>query len=118
MLQQLGDKTARQPDVERRSSVRICCSGFAEGLSIEPSQLFRGEIRNVSETGCFVSLRVSVNLPPGTSVQLRFKMGRAEYSALARVVESVPFIGIRMRFTATDPAFTERMRQILSANPT
>lgn len=70
----------------------------------------------MSETGCFISVRASINLPRGTGVQLRFKVGRAEYSALARVVEALPCCGIRMQFIATDPAFTERMRQILSAN--
>src|SRR5262245_5676981 len=105
MLEPTDFKAKNQADADRRRSVRICCSGFAECVSIDPNQLFRGEIRNISETGCFISLRVSVNLPPGTYVQLRFRMGRAEYSALARVVESMP-AGIRMRFIATDPAFT------------
>ena len=57
-----------------------------------------------------------MNLPRDTCVQLRFKMGRAEYSALARVVETLPCVGVRMQFIATDPKFTERMHHILSAN--
>lgn len=117
MLESQVYKTKDQAHAERRRAVRIYCAGFAEGVSIDPSQLFRGEIRNVSETGCFVSLRVPVNLPPGTYVKLRFRMGRAEYNAVARVVESMPTGGIRMHFVSTDPAFTERMRQILNAKP-
>jgi hypothetical protein len=116
MLQPPDHNPKKETDADRRGSVRICCTGFAEGVSLNPSHLFRGEIRNVSETGCFISLRVAVNLAPGTCVQLRFKMGHAEYSALARVVQSLPSNGIRMRFVAIDPAFTDRMRHILSAN--
>ena len=116
MLDSRPHKTDSQAHAERRRAVRICCTGWAEGLSIDPSQLFRGEIRNVSETGCFITLRVPVNLPRGTPVQLRFKMGRAEYCARARVVEALPCTGIRMQFISTDPAFTERMRQIVSTN--
>lgn len=114
MLEPPGYKAKNEAEADRRRSVRICCAGFAECVSIDPNQLFRGEIRNISETGCLISLRVSANLPPGTYVQLRFRMGRAEYSALARVVESMP-AGIRMRFIATDPAFIDRMHQILGA---
>ena len=101
---------------ERRRSARICCSGLVEGVSDQPGHLFRGEIRSVSEAGCFISTRASVKLPRGACVQLRLKLGRVEYSALARVVEALPCCGIRMQFIATDPAFTERMRYILSAN--
>jgi len=117
MLDSQDYKTRSPADADSRRSVRICCEGFAECISIDPSQLFRGEIRNVSETGCFISLRVSVNLPPGTYVRLRFRMGRAEYSALASVVESMPSIGIRMRFISTDEAFTDRIHQILGKDP-
>lgn len=116
MLEPPAENATSQSRLERRRSPRICCSGFAEGVSDQPSHLFRGEIRNVSETGCFISVRASLNLPRGTCVQLRFKLGRAEYSAVARVVEALPCCGLRMQFIATDPAFTERMRQILSAN--
>jgi hypothetical protein len=117
MLQPPDYNPKKESETERRRSVRFCCTGFAEGVSTDPTQLFRGEIRNVSETGCFISLRFAVNLTSGTYVQLRFKIGRAEHSALARVVQAVPFYGIRMRFVAIDPAFIDRMRQILSANP-
>jgi PilZ domain-containing protein len=117
MLQPPDYNLKKEAETERRHSVRICCTGFAEGVSANPTQLFRGEIRNVSETGCFISLRVAVKLLPGTYVELRFRMGSAQYRALARVVEAIPSNGIRMRFVAIDPAFTDRMRQILSAKP-
>jgi hypothetical protein len=49
-------------------------------------------------------------------MQLRFKMGHAHYHALARVIEALPSTGMRMQFIATDPAFTNRIRHILSSN--
>jgi|KBSMisStaDraftv2_1062788.scaffolds.fasta_scaffold36579_2 hypothetical protein len=103
-----------RPGYERRSSTRICCAGFAECLAADSHQLFRGEIRSVSETGCFISVRAAVKLAANAIVELRFKLGQTEYTAMARVVETVPSTGIRMRFIATDPALTDRIRRILS----
>jgi len=116
MLGQSGYKSEEKSDHDRRSSTRICCTGFAEGVSTDSRQLFRGEIRNVSETGCFISVRAAVKLAAGTTVELRFKLGLREYAALARVVEAMPTIGIRFHFIATDPEFPDRIRRILSAN--
>ncbi|WP_109488424.1 PilZ domain-containing protein [Occallatibacter savannae] len=103
--------TNSRPD--RRRSIRICCSGAAEGVSDQPGHLFRGELRNISETGCFISVRASLRLPPGACVQLRFRLGRAEYNAVARVIETLPSSGLRLHFIATDPAFIDRIRQIV-----
>jgi hypothetical protein len=116
MLEPPDHNTKSHPHADRRQSVRICCACFVEGVSDEPGHLFRGEIHNVSETGCFVSLRAPLTLPPGSRMQLRFKMGHAHYHALARVIEALPSTGMRMQFIATDPAFTNRIRHILSSN--
>ena len=117
MLESQDDNTNRRSRPERRRSARICCTGFAEGVSTNPSQLFRGEIRNVSETGCLIALKAKIALTPGSLIELQFKMGGKGYRALARVVEAVPATSIRMQFIAADPALTERIRRILSANP-
>jgi hypothetical protein len=116
-LEASAHKPEEMPAHERRQSARICCAGFAEGISARPSQLFRGEIRNVSETGCFISVRAAVALPAGTIVELRFKLGGFNYCALASVVQALPAKSIRMRFIAVDPAFTEHIRRILKSNP-
>lgn len=116
MLEPPDHITKSHSHADRRQSVRICCTCFVEGVSDEPGHLFRGEIHDVSETGCFVSLRAPVNLRTGARIQLRFKMGQAQYQALARVIEALPSTGMRMQFIATDPAFVNRIRQILSSN--
>ena len=122
MLDSPDDKpAARSNDLrstsDRRRSIRIVCTGFAEGVSTGPCQLFRGEIRNISDSGCFISTAAVVALSPGTIIELRFKFGGAAYNALARVVEALPSSGIRMRFEAIEPRFSEHMRRILGANP-
>lgn len=117
MLESQTDNMKRRSHPERRRSARICCTGFAEGVSSNPSQLFRGEIRNVSETGCLIALKAKITLVPGSLIELHFKLGGKGYRALARVVEAVPATSIRMHFIAADPAFTDRIRRILSANP-
>ena len=117
MVKQSGQISGEHPDNERRRSVGIFCSGFAEGLSRNPSQLFRGEIRNVSETGCFISVRAAVSLAAGAIVELRLRLCQTEYRALARVMEAMPSTGIRMQFIATEPTFAEHIRRILNAHP-
>jgi hypothetical protein len=105
------------PTPERRCSVRVCCTGFVEGMSTAPSKLFRGEIRNVSETGCLIYTRANVGVAPGTTVELSFKFAGAGYSALGRVIEALPSSRIRIQFIATDPTFTERIRDICGSTP-
>ena len=114
MTGQSGYNSDDGPEPERRRSTRICCTGFAEGVSTNPRLLFRGEIRNVSETGCFIAVRAAAKPAVGAIIELRFKLGLTEYCALALVVEALPSTGIRMRFIATDPAFTDRIRRILT----
>jgi len=116
MLESEDDRSNLRSQPERRRSARICCTGFAEGVSTEPAQLFRGEICNVSETGCLVAVKARLNLSSGSLIELRFKLAGNGYSALARVVEAVPAKRVRMRFIAADPAFTECIRRILGTN--
>jgi hypothetical protein len=122
MLESPDHKASASPNgggstSDRRRSVRIVCTGFAEGISTGPSQLFRGEIWNISDSGCFISTRAAVAPATGTVIELRFKFGGAAYTALARVVEALPSSGIRIRFVAIEPRFSEHMRRILGANP-
>ena len=107
--------TNSRPIAERRRNVRISCAAFAEGISVGPSRLFRGELQNVSDSGCFISTRAAIDIPSNTIVDLRFNLAGIRYSALAGVVEALPTGGIRMRFLATDPAFSDRIRRILGA---
>ena len=100
--------------VERRRAVRICCTGFAEGISTEPPQLFRGEIRNISETGCLLAVRAKLALLPGAFIDLRFKLNGSHYRTLARVVEAVTSKCIRMQFVAQDPALSSFIRRVLN----
>jgi len=115
MLDPPEPKSIPPKNTDRRRSVRICCTGFAEGISTAPCRLFRGEIRNISDSGCFISTVASVVLNPGTLVELKFWFAGAAYNALARVVETLPSSGFRMRFVATELTFSDHIRRILSA---
>jgi len=95
---------------ERRRSVRVVCTESVEGVALNPGILFRGKMRDLSETGCYVVTRAVVQLEPGHIIELRFKIGKVEQRTLARVVQIMPPMGIRMEFVETGQGFSKLFR--------
>lgn len=83
---------------ERRRSRRFACSVSAEGASSSPSLLFRGELTNLSETGCFVATRAQAQLYRDTLVEMRFSLLGNSFTLKALVVKMMPGSGIRLQF--------------------
>jgi hypothetical protein len=95
---------------ERRRSVRVTCTEMLEGVSLKPGILFRGRIRDISETGCYVATRAQMQIEPDRTIELRFRMGEETHRVLAKVVEMKPLTGIRMVFIEPGPRFLEVVR--------
>jgi hypothetical protein len=91
-----------QRGVERRRSRRFLCSGQAEGLFHRPDVLFRGEVRDMSLTGCLIQTRAQLRVQPQTEVELRFQVNNNHYRTLARVVEIRSGQGVGMEFMHED----------------
>jgi hypothetical protein len=88
--------------IERRRSRRFPCDGLAEGLFHQPDILFRGEVRDMSLTGCLIQTRAQLRVQPSTEVELRFQVNNNHYRTVARVIEVRRGIGVGMEFMHED----------------
>jgi len=83
---------------ERRRSYRHDGVGFAECWVSDPESLFRGEIRDISLTGCFIRTAARLNLRHSTEVDLRFTLKNSHFRMAARVMDIRPGKGVGMEF--------------------
>lgn len=87
---------------ERRRSPRFACSGFAEVLVLHPETLVRGEVRNISLTGCFVSTLAHLKVERGAKVELRFALNGNRLHIFAQVMDVRPGKGMGVEFLPGD----------------
>ena len=90
------------PDNERRKSKRYDCDGFAEIVGTHIGFLFRGEIQNLSQTGCYIRTRAQLKLELYTEVQLHFAVDGANYHTGARIMVVKPQLGAGFEFLTED----------------
>ena len=88
--------------IERRRSRRYPCTGQAEGLFHQPDVLFRGEVRDMSLTGCLIQTRALLHVQPYAEVELRFQVNNNHYRTVARVIEIRRGIGVGLEFMHED----------------
>ncbi len=60
-------ETKGAAEKERRLRGRQVCYGFAEGIVLHPKSLFRGTVRDLSETGYFVETRARLHALRGSN---------------------------------------------------
>lgn len=85
---------------ERRLSPRFECDGFAEVFVPETGYLFRGQIRDISQSGCRVATRVAVRLERLTEVEVLFRLKGREYRIPASVMNVRPGQGVGLSFSS------------------
>jgi hypothetical protein len=83
---------------ERRRSYRHDCVGFAECWVSDPESLFRGEIRDISLTGCYIRTSARLNLRHSTAVDLRFTLKNSHFRVAARAMDVRPGKGVGLEF--------------------
>jgi hypothetical protein len=71
---------------ERRRHARFDCQGAAEVVVNDAEFLFRGEIRNLSLSGCYVRSRARLRLSREQEVELYFNLGNEQVKCRARVM--------------------------------
>jgi len=98
---------------ERRRHDRLACDGLAEVVVFHSDMLFRGEIRDISVTGCYIATRAQLNLKRFAEVELRFSANGQRLSSLARVMAVRPGKGVGIEFVAGDPRMDKRFHQLL-----
>jgi hypothetical protein len=95
----LETKAADSPSrTERRRSRRFPCNGFAEVILFQAGMLFRGEIRDISQTGCFVATKARVHMDSCGKVELRFTLNNNRFHTFARVANVRQGTGVGLEF--------------------
>lgn len=77
---------AKTDGAERRRHRRFPCEGYAEVVCSRTAYLFRGRIRDVSLTGCFIETPARLRLEKSTEVELRFTANSLHITAPARLM--------------------------------
>ena len=98
---------------DRRRHQRFPCDGRAEVVAFSPELLFRGEVKDVSLTGCYVATRARLKLKRFAQIELRFSANGHQVTSLARVVNVRPGKGVGVEFLPGDPRVNERLRDLL-----
>lgn len=99
---------------ERRRSRRLACEGFAEGFAFETGAVFRGSIRDISLTGCYVMTKARMRLERLSEVDLCFTLKERKYRILARVMDVRPGNGVGLEFLFYDPRGSESLKEELT----
>lgn len=79
---------------ERRKHERIGCDGFAEVVIDGMSLMFRGRIKDLSPTGCYIESRARLRLEAGTAAELCFTVNDRAFKAIAEVRVVRPGVGV------------------------
>jgi hypothetical protein len=98
---------------DRRKHRRLQCSGFAEVAVEEAGLLFRGSIRDLSLTGCFILPHVRMTLRGETEAELRFSLEGEELMLRARVKMTRPNGGIGFKFQDISPPLKTRLGRMV-----
>jgi len=97
---------------DRRLSHRVDCKGFADAFVIETGYLFRGEIRDISETGCYIMTNARMQLELLTEVDLLFVLNNRKYQTRARVMMIRPRKGVGFEFLFSDQSAEDSFKEL------
>ncbi len=104
---------------ERRANKRFKCIGYAEVVVPDSEFLFRGEIRDISLTGCYVATRARLKVDRSTEVEIRFTVSGVQVHSFARVIQIRPGHGVGFEFAScderTEKAFLGLVRKFTAA---
>lgn len=121
-MEPLAGKNATPEGAERRRHRRFPCEGYAEVVCCYPTVLFRGRIRDISLTGCFIETAARLQLDRFTEVELRFTAIGRHVSSVARVMDIRPGKGAGFEFLPGDhgmqPPFVKLIESLKNAADT
>ena len=116
-VQVIGEINASESSsgADRRLSRRFACDGFAEIYAFEAGFLFRGTIRDISQTGCYVMTKFALKLEILSEVDVLLILKNYEYRIRARVRNFRPGKGAGLEFLYDDPQVEARFQTLLQA---
>lgn len=97
-----GHQSEAPQGAERRRHRRFPCEGYAEVVCCHPTVLFRGRIRDISLTGCFIETAARLQLARMTEVEVRFTASGRHISSPARIMDIRPGRGAGFEFLPGD----------------
>jgi hypothetical protein len=110
----MGERDIAEPaEREKRRHERFSCDGFAEVVVFRPELLFRGEIRDISLTGCYITTRAHLNLRRFAEIELRFSANGRQLTSLARVTNVRQGKGVGVEFLPGDPRMREQFLELI-----
>jgi len=98
---------------EQRRHKRFPCDGFAEVVAFRSKVLFRGRLRDISQSGCFVETRAHLNLPRLAEVEVRFGSCGLKFKVLARVMDVRPGKGAGFTFLSELPRLDQTFHNMI-----
>jgi hypothetical protein len=107
------DSTPARAANERRIATRHACDGFAEVVVPYSGFLFRGEIADLSEFGCYVKTRARLNMRRSAEVELRFTVNGEHFSVLARAAVVKIGAGAGFEFSEIEPSMHKNLLQLI-----
>jgi hypothetical protein len=78
-----------------------------------PELLFRGEVKDISLTGCYIATRARLKLQRYTEIELRFSANGQQLTSLARVMDIHSGQGVGVEFLPGDPRMSKRFRDLI-----
>jgi len=104
---------------ERRERERFPCVGFAEVILDDVAFLFRGSIRDLSLTGCYIQSAARLMLERGSNVELRFTVKNVELRLSGKIMIIRPGAGAGFEFLPMAAEMQSRLARLIQklANP-
>jgi len=99
---------------DRRKQQRFVCTGPAEVLELESRCFYRGHLKDLSLTGCYVMTgSAELELDPHADVQLCLCVNGDSIKTPARVIMVRPESGAAFRFLPIDPEMRSALLMLI-----
>lgn len=82
-------------------------------MIVHPECLFRGEIRDVSQHGCFVISRAFLRFERLAEAEIRFNLNNSQFKVQARVMSVRRGDGVGFEFVNSNPKTEELLRNLM-----
>ena len=82
-------------------------------MVVHPECMFRGEVRDISQNGCFVISRAFVNFERLAEAEIRFKLNKSQFRIQARVMSARKGDGVGFEFVDRNPKTQELLSNLM-----
>jgi hypothetical protein len=98
---------------DRRRTPRFRCEGTGEVIVLGGALCFRGKVRDLSVTGCYLTTDVLFTLERGTQVEVALVVNRVHFRVAAGVRASHKVKGVGLEFMNVSPRCAAYIRDLV-----